>query len=235
MSHHSNTRRAKSPMTSYPKAASRYATGGVMASLRRDRLTADTMTPAYKTRGGRPVFNFVSEGRAFADSALILATGFYQYIAPRDAKVTLKDQHFFELTANKWLWIAGIVKQNCFTMLTTAPGPDMTPYHERQICVLRPQDGMAWLTLSRPERELLCSPPQGYRKHGRAIEVFLVHPAGPFWKNKDRSEWSVPKGLIGGNEDALLAAKREFQEETGFELDGDFRLLGTFRQPGGKH
>jgi predicted NUDIX family NTP pyrophosphohydrolase len=74
-----------------------------------------------------------------------------------------------------------------------------------------------------------------YRKHGRAIEVFLVHPGGPFWKNKDMGAWSIPKGLIGGNEDALVAAKREFQEETGFELDGDFRLLGTFRQPGGKH
>jgi putative SOS response-associated peptidase YedK len=56
-------------------------------------------------------------------------------------------------------------------MLTAAPGPDMTPYHERQICVLRPQDGMAWLTLSRPERE----PPQGtfkvttLRENGRAV------------------------------------------------------------------
>jgi predicted NUDIX family NTP pyrophosphohydrolase len=48
-----------------------------------------------------------------------------------------------------------------------------------------------------------------YRKHGRAIEVFLVHPCGPFWKNKDMGAWSIPKGLIGGNEEALVAAKRE--------------------------
>jgi predicted NUDIX family NTP pyrophosphohydrolase len=74
-----------------------------------------------------------------------------------------------------------------------------------------------------------------YRKRKRAIEVFLIHPGGPFWKNKDAGAWSIPKGVIGDQEDALAAAKREFQEETGFELDGDFKLLGTFRQPGGKH
>jgi predicted NUDIX family NTP pyrophosphohydrolase len=74
-----------------------------------------------------------------------------------------------------------------------------------------------------------------YRNRGRAIEVFLIHPGGPFWKNKDAGAWSIPKGLIGCQEDPLVAARREFQEETGFELDGNFRPLGTFRQPGGKH
>ena len=150
---------------------------GVIARLRGDRLVADTMSWAWKTPGGKPVFNFVSEGRAFAgsDRALILATGFYEYTAPKDAKVKLKDQHFFELVTDDWFWIAGIVKQDCFAMLTAAPGPDMTPYHDRQICVLRPEDGTAWLTLFRPERELLHSPPQGtfkvttLRENGRAV------------------------------------------------------------------
>jgi predicted NUDIX family NTP pyrophosphohydrolase len=73
-----------------------------------------------------------------------------------------------------------------------------------------------------------------HRLRGQGLEVFLVHPGGPFWKNKDVGVWSIPKGLIGCQENALAAARREFREETGFELDGDFRFLGTFRQPGGK-
>src|ERR1700712_26900 len=73
-----------------------------------------------------------------------------------------------------------------------------------------------------------------YRKRQREVEVFLVHPGGPFWRNKDQGAWSIPKGLIGTNEQPLAAAKREFREETGFEVDGDCLLLGAFRQPGGK-
>jgi predicted NUDIX family NTP pyrophosphohydrolase len=49
-----------------------------------------------------------------------------------------------------------------------------------------------------------------HRKRGRAIEVFLIHPGGPFWKNKDTGAWSIPKGLIDCQEDALAAARREF-------------------------
>jgi predicted NUDIX family NTP pyrophosphohydrolase len=73
-----------------------------------------------------------------------------------------------------------------------------------------------------------------YRKRNPAIEVFLIHPGGPFWRHKDAGAWSIPKGLINDQEDALAAARREFKEETGFELNGDFRPLGDFRQPGGK-
>src|ERR1700712_2204125 len=73
-----------------------------------------------------------------------------------------------------------------------------------------------------------------YRKRKREIEVFLIHPGGPFWRKKDEGAWSIPKGLIGPGEDPLVTAKREFKEETGFETSGDCLLLGTFRQPGGK-
>jgi predicted NUDIX family NTP pyrophosphohydrolase len=55
-----------------------------------------------------------------------------------------------------------------------------------------------------------------YRNRGGRLEVFLVHPGGPFWKNKDLGSWSLPKGEYGPGEDALEAAKREFLEETGF-------------------
>ena len=73
-----------------------------------------------------------------------------------------------------------------------------------------------------------------YRRTGEAPEVFLVHPGGPFWAKKDAGAWSIPKGLYDENEDPLAAAKREFEEETGFVADGAFMELGEFKQPGGK-
>ena len=74
-----------------------------------------------------------------------------------------------------------------------------------------------------------------YRRQRKGFEFFLVHPGGPFWKNKDDGAWTIPKGMIEPGEDPLLAARREFAEETGFAIDGDFVELGTFKQPGGKH
>ena len=65
-------------------------------------------------------------------------------------------------------------------------------------------------------------------------EVFLVHPGGPFWKNKDLGSWSLPKGEYGGHEDPLAAARREFEEETGFQASGDFAPLTPLKQPHGK-
>ncbi len=73
-----------------------------------------------------------------------------------------------------------------------------------------------------------------YRSTGEGIEVFLVHPGGPFWAKKDEGAWSIPKGLPDKDEDLLAAAKREFHEETGFTAEGDFTPLGAFKQPGGK-
>jgi len=62
-----------------------------------------------------------------------------------------------------------------------------------------------------------------------------VHPGGPLWKNKDTGAWSIPKGEYVEGEDALTAARREFAEETGFELQaGEFKHLGEIKQPGGK-
>ena len=73
-----------------------------------------------------------------------------------------------------------------------------------------------------------------FRRRGAHREVFLVHPGGPFWAKKDEGAWTLPKGLVGEDEEPLLAAKREFHEETGFEIDGAVIDLGTFRQPSGK-
>lgn len=73
-----------------------------------------------------------------------------------------------------------------------------------------------------------------FRRRGDAVEVFLVHPGGPFWKHKDLGAWTIPKGEIAEGEDPLDAAKREFEEETGFALDGPFHALAPVRQASGK-
>jgi predicted NUDIX family NTP pyrophosphohydrolase len=73
-----------------------------------------------------------------------------------------------------------------------------------------------------------------FRRKGTGLEVFLVHPGGPFWAKKDLGAWSIPKGEYGDGEAALEAAKREFREETGFAVEGEFLELGTVRQAGGK-
>lgn len=73
-----------------------------------------------------------------------------------------------------------------------------------------------------------------YRKNGNELEVFLVHPGGPFWKNKDAGAWSIPKGEFGDDENALDAAKREFFEETGFSISGDFIELQPLKLKSGK-
>jgi len=75
-----------------------------------------------------------------------------------------------------------------------------------------------------------------YRRIGDGHEVLLVHPGGPFWARRDEGAWSIPKGEIAEGEDALAAARREFQEETGFRLAQEGRLiaLGSFRQSGAK-
>ena len=66
-----------------------------------------------------------------------------------------------------------------------------------------------------------------YRLQDGKIEVFLVHPGGPFWAKKDEGVWSIPKGEYEAGEDPLAVAKREFQEETGFEIDGPLRPLSA--------
>ena len=73
-----------------------------------------------------------------------------------------------------------------------------------------------------------------HRLRGSGIEVFLVHPGGPFWATRDAGAWSIPKGEFEAGEDPLEAAKREFKEETGFAVAGNFIELTPVKQPGGK-
>lgn len=73
-----------------------------------------------------------------------------------------------------------------------------------------------------------------YRWRDGAPELFLVHPGGPFWKSKDDGAWSIPKGEIDPDEDPLRAAQREFLEETGQSIDGDFAALDPVKIASGK-
>jgi len=73
-----------------------------------------------------------------------------------------------------------------------------------------------------------------FRHRNGVLEVFLVHPGGPFWARKDGGAWSIPKGEIESGEDALAAARRELAEETGLTVDGDFLPLVPVKQKSGK-
>jgi predicted NUDIX family NTP pyrophosphohydrolase len=73
-----------------------------------------------------------------------------------------------------------------------------------------------------------------YRRTGTQLEVFLVHPGGPFWAKKDLGAWTIPKGEYANDESPRQAAIREFQEETGFAVLGDPVELGTIKQASGK-
>jgi putative SOS response-associated peptidase YedK len=114
--------------------------------------------PPSGPRGG-PVFNFRSEGRHFDKSSrcLIPASAFFEFTGKKYPKA----KHRFTLKGAPFMAIAGIWREGKgnqpagFAMLTTDPGPDVVPYHSRQVATIRPQDWAAWLYLSKPESELL--------------------------------------------------------------------------------
>ena len=118
--------------------------------------------------GGKPVYNFRSDGREFPSGrCLILADGFYEFTAPADPKQKRKDRWLFTAADGSMLGIAGLIRSQsqpvgeAFTMLTTEPGPDVARYHNRQVCVLPQESWRAWLDRDAPARELLRPLPPG--------------------------------------------------------------------------
>jgi predicted NUDIX family NTP pyrophosphohydrolase len=73
-----------------------------------------------------------------------------------------------------------------------------------------------------------------YRRRAGTLEVLLIHPGGPYWRNKDAGAWMIPKGGVEEGEEPLAAALREFEEEVGTRLEGTPRPLCRIRQKGGK-
>ena len=101
---------------------------------------------------GKPVFNFRGEGRRFnpAERCVILTDGFYEFTTPEDPEAKKKDRWLFTWPEHDWFGIAGIVRADpkvgeAFTMLTCPPGPDVEPYHNRQVVLLSPEDCLGWL------------------------------------------------------------------------------------------
>ncbi len=117
--------------------------------------------------GGKPVYNFRSDGREFSSGrCLIIADGFYEFTASSDPKQKRKDRWLFTSPDQPMLGIAGLVRTDpgvgeAFTMLTTEPGPDVAPYHNRQIAVLPASAWKSWLDYSEPSSELLTPLPEG--------------------------------------------------------------------------
>ncbi|MEK7538491.1 MAG: NUDIX domain-containing protein [Patescibacteria group bacterium] len=73
-----------------------------------------------------------------------------------------------------------------------------------------------------------------YRVQQGELKVFLVHPGGPYWAKKDDGAWSIPKGEFDEGDDPLATAKREFMEETGSPIKGEYLPLSPLKQPSGK-
>lgn len=124
---------------------------------RHDDQYALMMAPwAWKSPQGRPVFNFRSEGRSFKGSqrCLIPADGFFEFTDAMPGQKR-KTKWLFGMAEHPSFWIAGLIQQGAWAMLTTEPGSDVRPYHDRQIVLLSPDQGLDWLELRRPESELL--------------------------------------------------------------------------------
>jgi len=115
----------------------------------------------------KPVYNYRSEGRGFAKGrCLIVADGFYEFTAPADPKAKRKDKWLFTKAGEDWFCIAGLWRATpdvgeAYAMLTTEPGPDVAPYHSRQIVVLERCDWARWLDPAVPAGQVLRPLPAG--------------------------------------------------------------------------
>lgn len=126
---------------------------------------------SWPSPGGKPVFNFVSEGRDFSNSdrVLIPADAFYEFTAKLQPKQPRLTRWQFTMVDNPLFWIAGVVQKGCWSMLTTTPGEDIKPYHDRQVVLLAADQGRDWLDLTRPQAEILAPAPAGTLQVVRAF------------------------------------------------------------------
>lgn len=130
---------------------------------------------SWPGQGGKPVYNFRSEGREFTSHrCLILADGFYEFTKPDDPKQKRQNKFLFTLRDHRWFCIAGIWRASptgeAFTMLTIEPGEDVAPYHHRQIIPLTRDLWADWLDPSVPAGEVLRALPKG------SLDVTQVYP-----------------------------------------------------------
>lgn len=150
------------PSPNFPQFHIQIGDKAIIARREGRHLAAEMMTWGWK-EGRHIVFNMKSENRDFSQAfrILILATGFYEDTEPADLGKGRRERHLFTMRGEEWFWIAGIAAHDGFAMLTTRASSDIKPYHNRQLCLLPPSAGMAWLTLVKPQKELLGSLPEG--------------------------------------------------------------------------
>ena len=142
----------------------------------KDRGTAELVERrwSWPGPGGKPVFNMRSDGRDFSkDRCLVLADGFYEYTKPVDPERKRKDCWLFRPAKGTDYAIAGLLRPStdvgeAFTLLTVPPGPDVAPYHNRQIALLRPDQWRSWLDGSAHSLDLLAPTPAGSLDVGAA-------------------------------------------------------------------
>jgi len=131
-----------------------------------------TILWAWRSPQGRPVFNFRSEGRDFSSSrrCLIPADGFYEFTDPEPGHKR-KTKWLFTRTDGMWFWIAGVIRDEAFAMLTTEPGPDIAPYHDRQIVLFSQKQGLSWL-------DALPAAPLPMPTEKGCLAVTKIYPTG---------------------------------------------------------
>ena len=143
-------------------------TAPIVRAVDGERGTGDLVQRRWSWPGQnrKPVYNFRSDGREFASGrCLIPADGFYEFTDPADKKKR-KDKWLFTKTGEPWFCVAGIWRADkdvgeAFTMLTMPPGPDIAPYHDRQIAILNRADWAAWLDVSISAKATLKPLPAG--------------------------------------------------------------------------
>ena len=122
---------------------------------------------SWRAPNGKPVFNFRSDGREFGSGrCLIITDGFYEFTTHSDPKSKQKHKWLFTLKDHRWFCIAGLWRNDpdvgeAFTMLTAPPGPDIAPYHDRQVVVLGKEDWGRWLDPTIRARDVLKPLPAG--------------------------------------------------------------------------
>lgn len=129
---------------------------------------------SWPSPSGRPVYNYRSDGREFrngpaAGRCLIVADGFYEFTTPAEPAKKRKDKWLFTKAGEEWFGIAGLWRAvpeagEAFTMLTTEPGPDVAPFHGRQVVVVERQDWADWISGAAPADDL-CRPLPGGTLH----------------------------------------------------------------------
>lgn len=138
-------------------------TAPIVRTVEGERGTGDLVQRRWSWPGKnkKPVYNFVSDGREFTSKrCLIVADGFYEFTDPEDKKKKRKDKWLFTKKDEPIFCIAGIWRSTpevgeAFTMLTMPPGPDIAPYHDRQIVILERSAWADWLDPSTPAKSII--------------------------------------------------------------------------------